>query len=208
MVGGKTKVVARKGRAPVTINQVKKLIEGQIEHKIYTRETGALTATTAGAVSPITQSIILGDAINERSGNRITLKRYTLRVHAVISVNTHSFRYVIFVDTMANGAIPTPTDLLEATGGVITPWSPYNKANKQAKRFIILRDKVVSMITNGPNEEFNHVVNLPMNRHIFYDAATSVPAANGRNSIFVLFFASASASVSYFFSDELVYTDA
>lgn len=208
MVGGKTKVVARKGRAPVTINQVKKLIEGQIEHKIYTVETGALTATTTGSVSPITQSIVLGDAIDQRTGNRITLKRYVLRLNASISVNTHSFRYIIFVDTMANGAIPAPTDLLEPTGGIITPWSPYQKANRQAKRFTILRDKVVSMITNGPNEEINHVVSLPMNRHIFYDAATSVPSANGRNSIFVLFLASASASVAYFFSDELVFTDA
>jgi hypothetical protein len=210
MVGGKNKVVARKGVAarPVTIKQVKKLIEGQIEHKIYTVETGALTATTTGAVSPITQSIILGDAIDQRTGNKIILKRYVFRINASIATNTHSFRYVMFIDTMANGAIPAPTDLLEATGGIITPWSPFQKANMQAKRFIILRDKVVSMISNGPNEEINHVVNLPLNRSVFYDAATSVPAANGKGSVFVLFLASAAASVAYFFSDTLVFTDA
>jgi hypothetical protein len=210
MVGGKTKVIARKGVAakPVTIKQVKKLIEGQIEHKIYTVETGALTASTAGSVSPITQSIILGDAIDQRTGNKVILKRYVFRINASIATNTHSFRYIMFIDTMANGAIPAATDLLEATGGIITPWSPFQKPNMQAKRFIILRDKVVSMISNGPNEEINHVVNLPLNRPVFYDAATSVPAANGKGSIFVLFIASAASSVTYFFSDTLVFTDA
>lgn len=91
-----------------------------------------------------------GDAGDQRNGNKINIKKVTLRIkvavdpnsdplNANIVANAHTFRVVLYLDTSPNGASPTFDQFFENTPASQGQLYDYNKlANKD--RFKVLKD--------------------------------------------------------------------
>lgn len=151
-----------------------------------------------------------GDQGYQRNGSKITVKKITIRgaceaygnSNATFSSTTPGevyFRWMIFVDTQANGAFPTVTDIFEETPTGADVFDIYNSLTETG-RFKVLMDKFIRVNEACPmfntNTQHTHVQNrlthfkktINVNLPIHYSDSSSNMAAVRNNNIFMLIF--------------------
>jgi len=163
---------------------VRSLVNQMAETKNYINTQATTLSLVGGAVFPITQHIIEGDELNQRSGRQIALKSIELRLAASIPVGTQfaTLRFVLFMDRMNLGAVPVTTDVLDSS----TTTSPYAATSWQAHRFKILHDSCCPMVFSGADQQiFKKIVVKPKDKVEFNNAA-DVAGSNFKNSVHLL----------------------
>lgn len=193
----------KNGRKQNVKQLVRSMLAAQLERKAIVSNITAAATPTAGTVLNLTNAIIQGDDVNQRSGDKVRCIKHKIRVNAQAIINSQTTRFIVFKDTQQNGTIPTVLDVLDNADYL----SQYDILNVyQQKRFIILWDKVLDV--NIAGESIKTVSkNLQPTGDIWYNGATAVNASNGRNSLFILIIAS-NSSGTYDYSWEMQYTDA
>lgn len=125
-------------------------------------------ASTNPALYQVTSlnNIAQGDAGDGRKGNKIRLRRITIRVKVEVDpnsdgvytnlvANAHVFRVVLYLDTRMNGASPNWTDMFDSNPTNMGQLYDYNNPYV-CNRFKILVDKFITvppsyMIYDGTN---------------------------------------------------------
>ncbi len=170
---------------------VKSLVRSALQSTLelnYSRTAAAgQSTTTTGTVWALTQSIITGSGVGNRSGIQITPQKAVLKIQA--SINTAStvaaqgFRVIWFADRLNTGTLPTVADVLVAN----TVLASYTPAATQEKRFIIFHDGMITLGTQGgtPNTRMMKFTQILRDK-ITYNLGTDVAGANGRHAMFLL----------------------
>jgi hypothetical protein len=188
--------------------QVVQILNSRIERKLVTGATAGIDWSATGTVSEISTDIAQGDNINNRSGDVIRPIRlnFTIISRCIVAAASNVFRVILFQDTMANGAAPLVTDVLNTA----VNYSQYKPINQQSKRFKILADfgGVNVNLANNQESILHKSVKLRGTTHYVGTSAGSTVA--GKNSIYVLFISSniTAGSINYRWSYSLEFTDA
>lgn len=152
-----------------------------------------------------------GDEGYQRTGQKLMVKKITIRgaVEAYQNSNTTFnsttpgevwFRWMLFIDTQANGAFPTVTDIFEETPTGADQFDIYNSL-RESGRFKVLMDKFLKVSAAHPmyntSSGHTHVANRVthfkktinnINLPITYSDATSNLASLRNNNIFMVIF--------------------
>jgi hypothetical protein len=184
---------------------MKSILSEAEEHKVV--DIGASgTSVAAGAIITVTQAIIEGDGVDQRTARQIHLEKVNSRLLlALPAASTGStMRVIYFLDTMCTGTVPTVLDVLT----VASVTSYYNSINLQQNRFKILHDGMYPMVWGAHTAIYTIVHNFVMNKRITYGASTSVAAANRQNAMFMLIITdSALNAPTYLVNNGLRFTD-
>ncbi len=191
----------------VTHAQVKQIVDSKIanqaELKRYVVLATTLTTSSAGAISPITQGIAQGDTLSTRDGNQIVVKHLVVRRRLVaLAASFVAQRMIVFWDSMAQGAVPAVTDVLNSANLV----DGFNPTTMQQRRFHVLADTYLASVANGANAVATQRIPVKLNHRVTFDAATNVASANGRGAMFCLFIGDVNTGT-YDFSFEVEFTD-
>ena len=187
---------------------VKDVLDSRVEHKRTTSTGVYAQITTTGVVNAITQSIVQGDDISNRSGDTILVESIRLRVvfndqDPVINDIAFVGRVILFADMQALGTAPAVTDVL-ASADVL---SGYNTPYKQQSRFKIYLDELVGVYNNSVSRY--QIVDriFKVNRKVCYVAASG-SSSNGKGSLYALFISDITNTLSrYKWSYDIQYTD-
>jgi len=196
----------RRNKKPSLNKRIQSILLSKQEMKSATAAT-TFVDTVAGVVGPISQQIIQGDNINNRSGDKITCYEIELNLSFLAGVgSTQSFhRFIIFQDRLNVGIAPLISEVLD--GGTYN--ATYAIVNRQQRRFKILYDKMHGVVGGSNSAATNVQRKLTPNKQIFYNGTTSVVSANGINSIWFLCLTDSvtvsTATVSFF--AKMSYTD-
>lgn len=163
---------------------VQSIVTSMAEVKDYLKIQGTTTALTAGSVNSVSQAIVLGDEINQRTGRQIRLLSMDVRLSASLPITSPAatIRFLLISDHMSLGAVPAVTDVLEFASIV----SPINVTADQAHRFKVLYDKSYPMVFTGANQEVFARALIPFREKVEYLVATDVVGANYKNAIYML----------------------
>ncbi len=186
--------------------EVARVLNARVEHKrALSTGTSNIDWSTSGVINQISTDIAQGDNIGQRSGDVIRPQRLVVRVFLTGSNSTFVGRVVLFQDTMANGATPAVTDLLDSA----TYISSYAATTRQERRFKVLADRYISSCASSNNNAVVEVFDLRMKGSIHYLGSASGAASAGRNTLFILFISNASSAgaIVYKWSYDLEYTD-
>jgi hypothetical protein len=192
----------------VTVQQVRQMINSNLEHKTETFVLGATTWATAGIVYSLTQKITEGSDINNRDGTEIIVKR--MRFKLVCTAPTTGAtgvigRVIIFADQLAQGGAPAVLDLLDTASYV----SSYAPTNVQRNRFKVIYDKPITAVPTAANAVVMRELVFKMNHKVFYSGTGDTTGANGKGAIFALFISNNQTNTpQYDFSVETTFTDA
>ncbi len=192
-------------RKPVTAQSVKAMILARQEIKQNASGfSSGIAFTTAGVIINL-DTIGQGDNINQRSGDTIKFRHLRFQISAFEpTANVSStFRLIIFHDTMANGAAPAVTDVLDTANFN----APFNGVNRQRNRFKILHDKLHVMVGAQPNAEVTDLVDIPLKMTRYYNDATATATNIGKNALFALVISSNGTTSVYSRSFAIRYTD-
>jgi len=168
-------------------NNIRKAIKAELnrlsEVKQYMFDQGPTATPSAGVIYNLSQFIIQGLDINQRSGDKIFLEQVELRLNSFLPTLgvAGAIRYIIFMDKKANGIVPTVGDVLETAQFT----SNYDIVNSSGKRFQILLDKSHAMST-GSNQEIVVHIKRSVSKAVHYNGATAVATSNGTNSLYIL----------------------
>jgi hypothetical protein len=181
-------MATRKGkfgaRQNPTRQMVKSMLSQNLEHKLFNFEDAG-TINSAGLVIPITQGVIEGDNINNRSGRTIVLEMIQFRFRRTLNTLTNrsaAVRAILLVDTLNQGAVPSVADVIIGGG----PQGFYALENYQEGRFRILWDITETLSDNSSTlSKFTTHTFHPRHR-VFYGASTNVAGANRKGSVFLL----------------------
>jgi hypothetical protein len=184
----------------------KGVFNSNVETKIVSFDLGNVASATAGAVLPISQFIEQGDNINQRSGDNVKVTKLRLYVSFADALATSVLiqRIIVFSDSMANGALPAVTDVLEAA----TVQSGYDQINSQRNRFKIYADKMFDQVagTHTGQRVWEHTVRC--NKLVYFNAASGA-ASDGKGALAYLIITSqANALITHRFGCEIRFTDA
>jgi hypothetical protein len=179
------------------------MLDDRLEHKVNTFVFGSTAMSTAGLVSALTQPIVEGSDISQRTGDRITVKKLKILYDLRAATNSQTARVIIFADNLAQGGVPGTADLLD-TAAILSGFAP---TNLQRNRFKIYYDKVHPLVLTSADERVAREVTLKLNHKVYYSGATSTTGANGKGALFILIISTASVG-SYDFSCTTTYTDA
>lgn len=177
------------------------------ERKYHINTLGSTLASATGTVIGLTQPIIEGDTVTQRSGSQINFRSLRFKISYFLnSLNPFAqFRIIIFYDTNNVGSVPAVNEVLQTT----TLTSQYNINNLLQNRFVYLYDVTRPMVSSTHTQlrydEFNYTRDLK----VTYNAATNVSNANRKNSFFVLIITDASVNFpSYAYDVGIRFTDA
>jgi hypothetical protein len=184
-----------------TKQQVKAMMLSRVELKRFPLISNTNTNATAGIVNNLTNGIIQGDDINQRSGDQVRIFKHTLRVRATAITVSQTFRFIWFKDNTNRGTTPTVTEVLNSANHM----SQYNPAPMQQHRFTILKDFVLNCSLTGESIK-ERIVTLP-GHLVNYNGQTAVAGANGPGAVFLLVIGDSLVGL-YDFAYEAVYTDA
>lgn len=159
------------------------------------------TATTAGIVNNLTNGIVGGDDISQRSGDQIHILSHTYTVRSSAITVNQSFRHILFRDNMNRGTTPTVLEVLNTANFM----SQYNPTSLQQKRFTILADFMLDCNVAGESIK-SRTIRLP-GQVVFYNGQTAVASANGPGAIFALEIGDSLTGL-YDFSYEPIFVDA
>jgi hypothetical protein len=168
-------------------NRMKRLVKQMIQsHKEIKNFAVANTFvnTVAGTVTPITQGIIQGDNINQRSGDVVFPLYINLNLTFLGGVgSTQSFhRFIVFQDMLNTGASPVVSDILD--GSLFN--STYAVIYRQQRRFKILYDKLFGVVAGANSNASHDQVKIKLKRKIEYNGTSNVLASNGPGSVWFL----------------------
>jgi Na+-transporting NADH:ubiquinone oxidoreductase subunit NqrF len=172
-----------------------------LEKKRFALISNGNSNATAGIVNNLTNGIIQGDDINQRSGDQIHIMSHTLKVRASAITVNQTFRFIWFRDNMNRGTTPTVTEVLNTANYM----SQYAPAALQQKRFTILRDVMLNCNVNGESIK-SRSISIP-GGVVYYNGATAVAASNGPGALFLLTIGDSLTGL-FDFSYEPIYTDA
>jgi len=199
----------------ITKRSVKQMIQGELlaKSEMKVQDTPQLTqaSATAGTILNVTQQIIQGDLISQRTGNQLSLHNVEIRLNAYNAggaVTVSQVRLIVFQDTQNLGVVPAVTDLLAAANYS----SFYNSSEQyQQRRFKILDDWISPLNQSAANASVAYLKCFKagrLNKQVTFQGVTNVAASNGRNAVFacVIFFG-ANAGITYDFNSLVQYTD-
>lgn len=203
------KRIAKRQRNPSLKLMVRNMMESRLEHKRTTAVGVYADLATAGVVNTISMAVAQGDDIGNRAGDLIRPRNLRIRAEFRNSQGVFSSftaRVIIFQDTMCNGSTPAVTDLLSTA----SPLSGWNPTTKQASRFKVLYDRVVTPVAQTDKELVYVTADITMGGVIHYLGGTAAAGSQGRGSLFALFIADTALANTYQFawSYDFVYTDA
>lgn len=180
---------------------IRRALAQTLEHKRFALVNTTNSNATAGIVINLTNGIVQGDDVNQRSGDQIRIRSHRLVVRASAITVSQTFRFIWFRDNMNRGTTPAVTEVLNTANFM----SQYSPAPLQQKRFTILKDVVVNCNLAGESIKSRtfEVPGMP----VFYNGATAVAASNGPGALFLLEIGDSLTGL-YDFSYEPVYTDA
>jgi hypothetical protein len=180
---------------------MQRMVMYQLERKRFALVSTTNTNATAGIVNNLTNGIVQGDDINQRSGDQIRIVSHELKVRASAVTVSQTFRFIWFRDNMNRGTTPTVTEVLNTANFM----SQYSPAPLQQKRFTILRDFSLNCNLTGESIK-SRTITLP-GANVFYNGATAVAGSNGPGALFLLTIGDSLTGL-FDFSYEPVYTDA
>jgi hypothetical protein len=201
----KRRNIRRRNGRPVTKDAVKQILQSRVETKVNSSgNTGSIAFTTTGTVIPL-DTIGQGDNINQRSGDviRITHLRFQITAYEPTANVSSTWRLIIFSDSMASGAAPAVTDLLDSA--VFT--APYSGINWQRRRFRILHDKTHVLVGTQPNQEVTDIVDIPLKITRYYNDTTATSTNIGKNALFACVISSNGTTSVYARNFQIRYTD-
>lgn len=193
----KIKSIQQRVRKQTRMRQLEELLEVKRFALVSTINSNS----TAGVVNNLTNGIIQGDDIIQRSGDQIRILRHRLTVRASAITVNQTFRFIWFRDNMNRGTTPGVTEVLN-TANFMSQLSP---APLQQKRFTILAD--FQLDCNVAGEAIKSRVLQQPGQLVFYNGATAVAGANGPGAIFLLTIGDSITGL-FDFSYEPQYTDA
>jgi hypothetical protein len=199
------RLLPTKAIKPVTKAGVKQILQSRQEVKVNSSGiTGGIAFTLAGTIIPL-DTIGQGDNINQRSGDTVRINHLRVQTTAFEpTVNTSStWRIIIFSDTMANGAPPAVTDVLDSASFT----APYNGVNFQRRRFKIYHDRTYVLVGGNPNQEVTDIFDSPMKVTRYYNDATATNSNIGKNALFALIISSNAVTSVYARNFQIRYTD-
>lgn len=180
---------------------VRRALDKFVEKKRFALISNTNGNTTAGVVNNLTNGIVQGDDINQRSGDQVRIKTHRLHIRASAITVSQTFRFLLVRDNMNRGTTPTVLEVLNTANFM----SQYNPTSLQQKRFTIMRD--VSLDCSLTGESIKHVTFELPGSLVSYNGATAVAASNGPGAIFLLEIGDSLTGL-YDFSYEPIYTDA
>lgn len=179
----------------------RRVVNRVLEKKRFALVSTTNTNATAGVVNNLTNGIVQGDDINQRSGDVIRIVNHTLKIRASAVTVSQTFRFIWFRDNMNRGTTPTVVEVLNTANFM----SQYAPAPLQQKRFTIIKDVFLNCNLAGESIK-SRSFTLP-GTEVFYNGATSVAASNGPGALFLLTIGDSITGL-FDFSYEPVYTDA
>jgi len=190
---------------PVTKSAVKQILQSRQELKVNSSGiTAGIAFTVAGVVTPL-DTVGQGDNLNQRNGDTIRFQHLRLQITSFEpTANASStWRLIVFHDTMANGASPAVTDVLDSANFN----APFNGINLQRRRFKVLHDRTHVMVGTQPNQEVNDIVDIPLKMTRYYNDATATSTNIGKNALFALIISSNATTSVYARNFQIRYTD-
>lgn len=180
MTKGDSTRSARRSNKVVTLRDVKNLIASTAEIKRFVNLSSGNSSTTVGTVINLTNGIIQGDDINQRTGQQIKILKNTLHFRATALLTSQSFRLIVFKDNDNRGTTPAVTEVLNSANFM----AMYNPTPLQQGRFKIFKDVTLDCNLNG--EAIKHIYFSWKGVTCFYNGATAVAASNGPGALFYL----------------------
>lgn len=141
----------RRARKANSVGLIKRVINSQHEKHVYTFAVNG-TVGSGGSVTDIS-AIAQGDSVNNREGDRITIKSIQFRF-GLIGADTTNFMRVMLIQWLQNDAATAPTiaGVYNATY-VSQPYATFAPFNKSAAgyHFVPLYDKTFALSQQGNN---------------------------------------------------------
>jgi hypothetical protein len=157
----------------------------------------------AGVVTPVTQTIIQGDQVNQRSGNAIFVHKLDFLLTANSGIQD-AVRVLLFVDKRNIGTLPLVTDVLDSA----RPTSPYDIVATVNNRYTFLYDELIAMSNTGSSSaSIARTVYRTIRKKVAFNGTISVTTANGMNAIFVLLISDSAVSPAVAWDCGIHYTD-
>lgn len=172
------------------------------ELKVKTVATAVANTSTTGTVINLSNNVVEGDDIFDRSGTKIFIKRSILRLRAIAAVASQTTRFILFRDVMNQGNTPTVSEVLPNVS-VIGNWS--DTRYHQQNRFKIIDDWIVDVNINGESiktKTFEHN-NVGT---VLFNGPTAVASSNGKGALFLLVIGSAATGF-YEYNSTILFND-
>lgn len=152
------------------------------EHKAYSTQVSGANISATGAIVNLSNGIIEGVDINQRTGTTIRIFRMHFRYAFNMNTNDQSARFIIFRDNMNTGTTPNVTDVLP-TAGYLSHFSDVRQV--QQRRYTILFDDTVDVSIAGPSR-VSKKANIKFVGNVYYNGTTAIATANGKGAVFLL----------------------
>lgn len=170
----------------VIVNKaIKKKLKQVQELKSF--DTGLSTsADSTGALQKIS-TIPQDDSDSGRDGDALHVMKVELRVSFVPADTTNVIRLVVFrwMQDDSSAAPSSATDVLQTAN----PYSPYNRDNYRAKKFLVLDDYLSAVGLAGPCIDKHHV-----DKNTQFNITYQSSATTGNSQIYVLRISDSTAS--------------
>jgi hypothetical protein len=171
----------------VTRREAKALITGTInrlaERKINTNASGPFNVQTSGTVIPLTQPLVVGDGLDQRTGDKITLKG--IRLSYIINLPSilvqGCTRVILFWDNYNNGTAVNVTDVLTLANVI----SGYEAVSLLKRRFHIISDRNYHL-TAGGSQVLTDVIHYNKEHPVYYQGLTDASGSNSKGALFAL----------------------
>lgn len=186
----------------VTKAQVKSMLVGLTEPKVNSVQQSGVGISSSGAVINLTNNIVEGDTVSNRSGEKVTILSMNMKFRFLAITNDQSARFIIFRDLQNNGTTPTVTEVLPTTG-LLSHYSDVRY--QQQHRFSILFDQILDCSLQGPTVK-TVVTQIRKRMPVYYNGATAVATSNGKGATFLLVIGSLNTGV-YDYDIQTVYND-
>lgn len=159
-----------------------------------------IASTTVGTVVNLTNGIVQGDDVSQRSGDKIKLVTNKFHFRSTALLTSQSFRVIIFRDNMNRGTTPAVTEVLNSANFMVM----YNPVTMLQGRFKIVKDVTLDCNVNG--EAIKHFYLTWKGAPCFYNGATAGAASNGPGALFFLMIGEAGSGL-FDYSYEAQYLD-
>lgn len=145
------------------LSKVKKIVYQDIEHRWIDDMSFTFQIPGAGGdVIPLGfENIVQGDNTNNRTGNKITLKKIHLKGQVFVA-DTHNFFRLMLVMVNPLNQIVVPSDILQPDATTTNPtiYSPYRKESKIKYR--VLLDKTYKLQQQAAGSVYPEIINFDM----------------------------------------------
>lgn len=168
IVGKRNKRRARQASSAKVMNLIKSYIGNVAEHKAYNYSASGVTFSNTGTVSNISENIIQGDGVGQRSGNKVLITRLRVKVGGQCQgAGPDSCRYILAADMNALANYPVWTDLMDSTNIVSQYTVNYGTTGH---RFKVLWDKTFTISPTG-NYIYHHEFQIKRRHAVQYYAS-------------------------------------